>query len=863
MKKTRPPAAAEKILQFLLPDRYALMGDYEEYFNELLSEKGRAHAVFWYWLQIFVVFPSFLIDSIVWSLIMVANSIKLSLRILKRQGVYSALNILGLSVGIACFILISLYVTHELSYEQGHENRDRIYRVVHTRTWGSGVSSVANSPVPLGAALKEYFPGIENSVRFWRSFDPRLRDGDTGFAGEKVYFTDPDVFKVFTFDFISGNPENALSDPNTVVLTRTLAEKFFGTDDPTGKTIEYKGYPDNQLLLTVTGVIDDLPDNTHVDFDALVSLTGVETEVNNWGSIKPVWVYVMLPENVNRTDVETSFPGFVEEYIKKGWKEADFQFRLEPIGDIHLRSMYSGGFKPGSGMTRVYTLSAVGILILLIACINFMNLSTALSQKRGKEIGMRKVLGTSESQIIRHFLTETIVYCVIAGLSGIVIAAFLLPTLNILSGLNLSIKDLLGLRTAGLLTFVIVVSGLLSGAYPAFYLSGFRPAEVLQKRYRFKATAMFVRKGLIVFQFIASIVLIICTLTINGQLQYMQQKDLGFNRDNVVVVPYAGDGQAFMHEIKRFNDIAGVTVSTRIPANISNYDRRPVLPEGMDNVVQVDNYIVDWNYISTYDMTMATGRNFSEEIPTDNTAFIINESAVNSFGWESAENSLGMHMNYSNGDKMGAVIGVVKDFHLETLESRIGPLIMQIMPEREYWKKYVSIKIRSDDTSNTLNNIETTWRKHAPESIYSYFFVDESYRAMYADEDSFGRIFMNFASLSIMISCLGLFGISLFTAENRTKEIGIRKTLGASSGRIVFLLSKSVLKWISAAFVIACPIAAYIMQQWLSHFAYRIDIEPTTFVSAGFITLFVALITISFQSVKAANTNPVNSLRYE
>ena len=796
---------------------------------------------------------------------MFKNYLKIALRNLLKHKTYSFLNVIGLTIGMACCLLIFLFVRNELAFDRFHEHAERIYRVVCARQWDGNVLKGANSPVPLGPALEQDFPEIENAVRFWRAFQPIISHQNNHFREGKFYFTDPAVFSMFSFTLLKGDPQTALMAPHTVVITAMQAQKYFGDGDPIGQTLAYRGYPGNgNLEFTVTGVLRDLPGNTHFDFDFLASLQGIETERNNWGSFKPIWTYVLLPENYPPEQLENKLPGFVDRYLRSRWSEnVSLNLHLENLVDIHLYSSFSGGFKPNSDIVYIYLFSAIGFFILLIACINFMNLSTARSLTRMKEVGMRKVLGARRSQLAKQFMGEAIILCGLALLLAFALAEGLLPVFNSVAAQSLRIDYFSDLLVLPAFFGIALLVSLLSGSYPAIFLSAFRPVTALNTRALPGGASVRLRKGLVIFQFVISSILMIGTVVVYGQLDYVRSKNLGFEKEQVVVLPYSGKEQPLITALLQHPNVVNASVSQRVPVNARNRDRRSILPEGSQQPIQVESYIIDSRFLETYGIKLAKGRNFSRVTPTDAGAFLVNETAVQEFAWSTPEAAIGKSIDWGPGQKKGRVIGVVKDFYLASLHTKIAPLVLQMLPEESWWRTFITVRIRPQNISQTLAFLEKTWKNFNQEGAYEYFFIDESYEELHRADERFGQLFGYFATLAIFIACLGLFGLAAFTAEQRTKEVGIRKVLGASVANVTALLSKDFVKLVLLANVIAWPIAWYAMHKWLQDFAYRIELGWWVFALSGGMMLVIALLTVSTQAIKAALANPVKSLRYE
>ena len=796
---------------------------------------------------------------------MLKNHLTVAIRNLRRNAGFTFINVAGLALGIACCILILLHVREELSYDTYHENADRIYRVVSEHRRADDASFGARTPVPLGPVLKDEYPEVDEVVRFWRAFQPVLRHEETIVReSERLYFTDPAVFDVLTFDFVAGDPATALVEPETMVITETMAHRYFGDENPMGRSIGYEGYPGRSegLTFAVTGVIRDLPPNTHMDFEGLASLVGIDTEADNFGSWKPLWTYVLLPPGANPRTLESKLPDFVERHMAS--ETSTTILRLEPVTDVHLRSRYGDGFKAGSSTTYVVLFVAVGLFILTIACINFVNLATARSMSRAREVGMRKVLGAYRPQLVGQFLGEAVLLSAMALVLAIVIVYAALPVFNGLFQTSLALRLASDPFLLLALPSLALVVGLVAGIYPAVFLAGFGPVAAMKGRLIARRSGAHLRKALVVFQFAISVTLIAGTAIVYQQLDYIRGKELGIDKEQVVVMPHARTGQeeAMMAAMRRNASVISVAESQRVPVNTINSDGRPVLPEGFDETVRVDSYIIDADFVETFGVEIVAGRNISDAFPTDTAAFLINETAARRFGW-AADAAPGKKIFWTSGPTTGPVVGVVRDFHLESLHDEIPPLVMHMRPQDEWWRTFVSAKIRPDDVAGTLAFLEDTWRRFAPDGAYEYFFIDESFAALHRADARFGPIFRLFAVLAIGIACLGLFGLAAFTTEQRAKEVGVRKVLGASVAGLVMLLSHDFAKLVTIAFVIAAPLAYFAMTRWLEGFAYRVQVSWSTFLIAGIVALGVAMLTVSFQAIRSAISDPVRVLRYE
>ena len=774
-----------------------------------------------------------------------------------REKGYAAINMVGLAFALTFFFLLALYVRNELSYDASQVNADRLYRVGRITTRGDNVRETAYVPTPLGPALEQDFPEIERTVRFWRAFQPVIGHESELFQESGVYFTDPDVFETLTFPFVEGDPATALLHPNSVVLTQSMARKYFGDTDPMGKTLSYDGYPSRDGNLNVTGVIRDLPDNSQFDFGFLVSMAGVKTEFSNWGSNHPVWTYVLLAPHTSVAQMNLKLERYLERYYQSSARTA---YILEPIRDVHLYSRFTQGFKPAGDIDQIYLFSAIGFFILLLACVNFVNLATARSLKRMNEVGMKKTLGASRWQLVVQFIGEALLMSAVAVVLAVLLVVAFLPMFNTVFSTHLSLDLLSDATAVGGIVATMVLVGLLAGSYPAVVLAGFNPLVALRGG-ESRHTRSWLRKGLVIFQFIVSITLIIGTLVVDSQLDYIRQKKLGFDKDLVVVLPHGENEQALLNALDQNPNVLSASVSQRVPVNDVNSDGRSVRIEGVKDPFRVESYVVDNNFLQTYRIGLAAGRGYSRERPSDDTGFLINETAARTFGWTPSE-ALGKQMTWS-GSTTGRIIGVVKDFNMTSLHKAIEPLVMLHLAETDFWKVFISVRIAPKDIAGTVRFLESTWRTKAPKTPFRYFFIDESLARLHEADDEFGRIFATFASLAIIIGCLGLFGLAAFSAQQRTKEVGIRKVLGASAGSVVLMLSREFLSLVAIATLLAWPLAYVVMDRWLAGFAYRVPLGPALFLTGGLTALGIALMTVGYQAMKAAWANPVEALRYE
>ncbi len=800
---------------------------------------------------------------------MFSNYLKIAIRNLLKNKVHSAINISGLIIGMICVVLIFLFIKDELSYDQHHSKKDRTFRVIEKiDTEGQGEESSSN-PFPVGPTLFNDYPHlIESYVRFFNFQAPSLtlQVGDNKINEKRIYFADSTVFKVFDFPLQKGDPATALANPNSIVLTKHIAKKYFGDEDPINKTMLFEG----QFSLKVTGLFDDLPPQTHFNFDCLISFTTVYNiygqGINNNWVWNPNWTYIVLKEGVSKEELESQFPEFINKYYPAFIKPQITHY-LQPLTDIHLKSKLDYEMQPNSDETDIYIFGIIGFLILLIACINFMNLATAKSVNRAREVGMRKVLGANRAQLIKQFLGESILMSLIAVILSILIIELLLPLFNSLSGKNFSA----GLLSQPLLLPVLllfgVFVGLIAGIYPAFFLSAAEPAVVLKGK-KLGIRSEFFRKGLVVLQFTISLGLIISTMIIYDQLNFMKTADLGFNKSQVLILPtrppIIPKAESFKEEILKNHNVLNFTVMNEIIGE--HHNTHEFNYEGMEagKWIYFPALMVDEKFVETFNIKIIAGRNFSKEILTDDSlGILINESMVRHLGWGSPDDAIGKQFYTPLGKEI--VIGVFKDFNFVSLVEPIGPFVLD-MPAKPFigfFKKFFAVKISGNEVNATLKYLENTWSSYFPEYPFEYSFLNENLSHLYKSQDNLGALIGYFSLLAIIIACLGLFALASFTAEKRTKEIGIRKVLGSSVAGIIGLLSKEFLILIIVSNIIAWPVTYFIMNNWLESFAYRTSINLFTFISAGLLATIIALLTVSYQSIKSALANPVESLRSE
>ncbi len=806
---------------------------------------------------------------------MLQNYLRIALRNLRNNKTFSIINITGLAIGLACFLLIALFVLDELSYDKYNEKADRIYRINARIKFGGADQSNPLTSDMMGGVLKKDYPEVEDYVRIYNANGSKLIKKRNEYITEyNVAHADSTLFNVFTLPAIAGNTKTALNAPNTVVITEKIAKKYFGTTDAVGKTLETND--NTRTVYMVTAVIKDVPQNAHFNFDFFFSMKNVDY---GWGSFiyHNFHTYLLLKKGTDYKAFEKNFTQYEDKYVLPAAKElmhiksmADFrsggnilEYSLTPLTQIHLYSDRQNEFQPPGNIQYVYIFSAVALFILLIACINFMNLTTARSARRAKEVGIRKALGTHRKNLIMQFLAESIIMVILSMIIAVCIAWLVLPLFNNITGKSMVLGSLFSPVILPLLIALPFAVGLLAGSYPAFFLSAFRPIEVLKGK--FKTGGGGLRSVLVVFQFFASIVLIIGTTIIYSQLHYIQTKNIGFNKNEILIVNNAGalnnNINAFKTGITKITGVQSGTISSFLPVSSSSrneniFSKTPSMD--VKNGFDMQLWRVDYDYIKTMGMELIKGRNFSKDFGGDSNAVIINETTAKILGYDDPiGKKLYKTSSVSNGDH--EIIGVVKNFNFESLKQTVGPLCL--LPGNS--NGLVSFKINTANLPGVMKAIESEWKAMAPGMPYSYRFLDDSFNDMYKDEQCTGKIVLIFSVLAILIACLGLFGLSAFIAEQRTKEIGVRKVLGASVQSIIGLISKEFMILVAVSFIIAAPAAWWAMDKWLQDFAYRINIEWWVFAVAGAIAFGIALITTGYQAIKTARMNPVTSLRME
>lgn len=815
---------------------------------------------------------------------MIKNYLITAWRNIRKSKGFSFINIAGLAVGLAVCLIILLYIQDELSFDSYHTHAERIYRI--QRSWydadgsiGEGFATLAPSFVPL---LKNEFKEIEEIARMFGIDNTVLKAGDKAFTEERLFFAEPEIFKILTIPFILGNSETALNNAGAIVLSRSMAYKYFGDENPLGESITMDG----RLLFQVTGVMEDVPANSHLHFDFLVSyltLKGLYGSGDNdyfHGtrnfSDNVTAVYARLAKDADGSYMEARIPAFLDRYFPARQDDqgrlvkisSQVFLRFMPVKDIHLYSHTRKEFEPNSDIRYIILFTIIALFILAIACINFMNLSTARAAKRAKEVGLRKVVGAARRTLAFQFLSESFLITLIALMLALGLVAIALPLFSQFTMRSLSLSQVFIPKNFLAIAVGFLVTGLAAGLYPALYLASYRPAAILKGELTRGTGGRILRRALVVFQFAISIALIFCVIVISNQMRFMQSADLGFDRENILLIP--ADREIINHwtDIKNAllqeSSILAVTLSKRAPTGRlldSPGFQAEVYGEQIRNAFNMPHNRVEHDFFKTYGMEIIAGRDFSIKYPTDEQeAFILNEIAVRRLGFKSPQEAVGAVFETFAPDKKGRIIGVVRDFNYESLHQAIVPIVTYIAPNQA---NTLSLRIIPGSLAEVLKHVKIVLDQIRPADSLNYDFLDDRLAALYRNEERTMKMFSAFSFLAVLIGCLGLFGLAAHSAEERTKEIGVRKVLGASASNIILLLSREFTKWVIAANIIAWPLAFLGMQRWLQNFAYRTAINFEPFLISALLAFLIALVTISYQSVKSALSDPVKSLRYE
>ena len=808
---------------------------------------------------------------------MLKNQLTIAIRNILRQKGYTFINIMGLCIGIACCVLILLYVQDEMTYDRYNEKADRIYRIMTYGLIGPSEFRGAVTPAPMGPAFVEEIPEVESAVRIRNFGFPVLRYEDKVFSEENFYWADSTIFDIFTIPFVEGNPDGALDKPNTMVMTESMALKYFGDENPVGKLIQL----DKRTDYLVTGVIKDFPHNSHFHFDFIGSLVSYQREFDDIWISNNFYTYVLLKKGATQSDLESKFPHLVEKYAGPQLLEAtgytyqeildagnQYSWSAQPLTDIHLHSNIENEIEPNGNAQYVYIFLVVAFGILIIACINFMNLATARSTKRAREVGIRKTLGSTKTQLIAQFITEGVLLTFIALAFALILIQILLPFYNNLIEKKLTIDVLFSFQNIIVLILLTLFIGISSSIYPAFFMSSFNTSVILKGNIDSSSKpSRSLRSSLVVFQFGVSVILIAGTLVISNQLSYLQSKNLGFNKDQLVIIEKTDDIatqlKAFETELRSNPAILNVTNSTHyIGQSFSSNAYRASAAENAPTHI-IWQMFADENFLSTYQIKMAEGRFYSKEFGSDTTAIVINQAAAALFGYDDPIGKEIIRVGPTQEQSIKLkIIGILDDFNFESLHHSIKPLTIRLFRSNDFGR-YVSVRIAHGNYQSTLGFIENSWKKFAGNQAFEYFFFDQEFNHLYISEQRTRSLMGVFSILAIFVASLGLFGLASYSAQKRTKEIGVRKVMGATVINIVLMMFRDTARLILIANIIALPVVYFLMRDWLQNFAYKIDVGWITLLVTVFIAFTIAILTVSYQAIRVALTNPADALRYE
>ena len=875
-----PPAKKHRILDILLSlvvtDRCGqpMAGDLDEIFHGIVQEKGRGRAWMWLLFQLATTLPTLIYHSMLWSLDMIGNYLKITLRHLRQNTMFSLINILGLTIGLTACLVIFQYVRFETSYDDYHENVNNLYRVQNDRIYADRHDKSSGCPPAAGPVLEAEYPEILDSARLYTlkyftnivTHDPPGRE-PVSVTQDRMFYAEGSFLRMLTIPLLGGSAQTALEEPNTAVITRKAARRLFGDEDPLGKVISISN-SDGLLRYTITAVAADVPENTHIKFSILLSyptLVGMNEQAAHYWGWNMFNTYLLLAPGTDPAALEAKFSAFCDEQ-KLHADDYERRFLLQPIGSIHLHSQLRHEPEVNGDAKTVRFLAIIGVFILVIAWVNYINLSTARAVKRAREVGVRKVLGSERRQLIRQFLFESGLLNLMSLVLAVILTAAFLPRFSRWIGAVIPLDwGVVWIWLAA----CFLLGALLAGFYPALVLSSFQPVTVLRGVFSRSVKGALLRKGLVVVQFSISIFLIASAAVVFGQIRFMQQRDLGIDIEQTLVlrVPrltraYPDQKQRFKRAVLTHPKIHGMTASSELPGRESTSVASGFRPLDSPPESATQGYFinVDYDYVDFFDLKILAGRGFSRDFSTDPEKILINQEAARRFGYTDAEEALHQNIYFGGlGGETHETIGVVNDYHFQSLRHAVKPLFF-LLGE---WGSFISLKLDTTELPRTLAFTRQQWEEIFPGAPFEYFFLDELFDQQYQADRRFGRVFSLFTLLAIFIACLGLFGLAVFVVEQRTKEIGIRKVLGASVGSVIDLLSRDFLKWVVLSNLIAWPAVYVIMSRWLRQFAYHIEVSLPILLGSGALALAIAMITISLQAVRAAASDPVHALRYE
>lgn len=803
---------------------------------------------------------------------MFKNYVKVALRNILKHKFFSAINIIGLVIGMTCCLFIFIYVQDELSYDKFHRDHEKIHRVaLHGKISGQEIYTT-NSCLPVGPTMKNEIPGVEEVLRVipaTRGAGMAFRNEEIAFTEDKILYADSNFYEFFSFDLLQGDPATALVEPNSIVITEALAKKYFGTTEALGKTLVIGV---DKMACKVTGITTEAPSNSHIQFNAIISYVTVEKDFFQGWTGNSIQTYIKVNPATSVADINRKLEDIVEKYVGKELEEGlgvkfdefrkqggIYSYYIYPIADSHLKAGLPDDLEPGGDMNYVYIFSGVGLFILLLACINFMNLSTARSAGRAKEVGLRKTLGSPRRQMIVQFLSESFIYSLIAITLAIGVSYILLPQFNLLSGKQLTLQALISPTFMGAAAVLIVIVGLVAGSYPAFYLTAYQPVEVLKGKVRAGMKSKGIRSSLVVLQFAVSTFLIVATMVVFQQLTFMQNKNLGLDKENVISITGTArlgeNRKAFKEAIESQAGVVKSSYTNNIFPGVNN--TTVVREKGKETDHLVAMYYADWDHLDVMKFELKEGRFFSRDLATDSTAAIINEAAVREYGFQNPLTAELTDFNGTTPENL-RVIGVVKDFNFESLRTQVRPMVIRLAD----FSRLMLVRYEGNPQT-VISAIEKQWKELAPGEPFEYTFLDQNFDSLFRSEMRLRDIFTTFAMLAIFIACLGLFALAAFTTEQRTKEIGVRKAMGASVFSLTVLLSKEFTRLVVISIIPALAVGWWAADWWLQEFMYRIELSPLLFAICALGAIVIAWITVSYQSIKAAKVNPVNSLRYE
>ncbi len=863
IKESQPSRFSKWLIKRIFKDEgEEKLGDFMEIYSNLAEEKGQLQARLRFWWYLIRSIPEYFKDSLCTGGTMFMNYLKIALRNMKRHKGYSFIYIAGMAVGLTCSILILLYVQYELSYDKYHKYYDRIYRVIQYQPEKKYLSSDYFAPTqgPLGPELMNRYPEVISTTRINKFSNVLISSRKSSFLEPNIFFADPEIFEIFSFELLKGDRHTALNDPYSMVISERMAEKYFGSEDPVGKVIRYQ----NSDEFRIKGVLKNIPENSHLKMEFIASFKSYTVmrryNPDRW---EPGWfcyTYCLLHQDTDPNALENKLVSLSDEVFEIN--QIKSKLVLQPLSKIHLYSNINFEISDIADIRYIYILSFIAFVILLIACINYMNLATARSAQRSKEVGIRKVVGAQNIQLIKQFIGESLVFTFSALILSILFVLIFLPTFNSFFERNITFNLGDNFQFILILFMLVISTGIISGSYPALFISSFKPVTALKGTFSKRSKSAVFRNFLVVIQFSITIIFIICTLAVKSQLKYIRNVDVGYNKDQIVVLAVRDSStllnkETIKTEFLKNPNIIKISSSSCLPNSITSF--QPDWPnDQIGNKVTVYVGHVDYDFTDLYDIKVIKGRNFSRDFPSDeNRAILLNEAAVKSLGWES---TLGRVVSHYGSPEAAEIIGIVKDFNFQSLRSKIKPLYLFLDPSRG---NYLSVKIKASNIPETIEFLRAGMKRFSPNYPFEYYFFDDVFDMAYRAEQKMESIFSTFAFLSIFIACLGLLGLVSFVAEQKTKEIGIRKVLGASATNIISLLSKKFIKWIIVANVVAWPIAYYFMNKWLQNFAYKAHISLLIFFLSGTLALIIATLTIGYQTIKAATANPVDSLRYE